>query len=65
MSQHMRCWYLSQGLETRSGHFLPFSRGRISAPFPIENSNPFPNTMSVFPIKKSKKKTMTHVGMIL
>ena len=32
-----------------SGHFLPFSRGRISAPFPSQNSHVFPNTMSVFP----------------
>ena len=32
-----------------TGDFLPYSRGRISAPFPIENSHIFPNTMSVFP----------------
>ena len=37
-----------------SGTFLPISRGRISAQFPIENSHLFSNTMSVFPIKKSK-----------
>ena len=35
-----------------SWHFLPFSRGQISAPFPIENSHP----NLFFPIKKSKKK---------
>ena len=34
-----------------SWHFLPFSRGRISAPFPIQNSHPY----LFFPIKKSKK----------
>ena len=31
------------------GHFLPFSRGRFSVPFPIENSTFFSDTMSVFP----------------
>ena len=31
-----------------SGKYLPFSSGRISGPFPIENSHLFPNTMSVF-----------------
>ena len=41
---------------TCPGHFLPFSRGRISGPFPIENSHLFPDTMLVFPIKISKKK---------
>ena len=33
-----------QGLnknELQSGPFLPISRGRISAPFPIKNSHPF------------------------
>ena len=39
-----------------AGYFLPFSSSQILAPFPIENSHLFPNTMSVFPIKKSKKK---------
>ena len=33
----------------QTGHFLPFSRGRSSAPFPIENSHLFPNIISVFP----------------
>ena len=32
-----------------TGEFLPLSGGRISAPFPIENSHLFPNTMSDFP----------------
>ena len=35
--------------------FLPISRGRISAPFPIENSHLFSKTMSLFPNKKKKK----------
>ena len=39
-----------------AGDLLPFSRGRITAPFPIENSHPFPNSMSIFPIKKSFKR---------
>ena len=30
-----------QPVSILSGHFLPFSRGRISAPFPIENSHWF------------------------
>ena len=40
------------------GGFLPFSRGRISAPFPIENSHLFINTISVFcffQLRKVKK----------
>ena len=32
-----------------SGHFMPFSRGRISAPFPIENSNLFSQYHVLFP----------------
>ena len=36
-----------------AGVFLPFSRGRISAPFPIKNSHLFPFTMFCFPVKKS------------
>ena len=42
----------------RPGHFLPFSRGLISAPFPIENSHLFHQyiCISVFPTEKSKKK---------
>ena len=41
-----------------TGHFLPSSRGRISAPFPIENSHFFPNAMSVFSKKQNKTKTL-------
>ena len=39
------------------GDFLTFSRGRISAPFPIKNSHLFfPIQYLFFRIKKSKKK---------
>ena len=37
-----------------SGDFLPFSRGRISAPFPIENSHLFPIPCLFFSVKKGK-----------
>ena len=43
-----------------SGQFLPFSRGRISAPFPIENCYLFPNTMSVFPQLRKVKNKLFH-----
>ena len=62
-----------------SPDILPISRGRISAPFPIENSHTFfPNTMSDFPNKKRKLfffftffrdhyylwETITHIRMM-
>ena len=34
---------------------LPFSRGWISVHSQLKIATPFPNTMSVFPIKKTKK----------
>ena len=43
-------------VDTQSGDFLPFSRGRILAPFPIENSDLFILTMSVIPNLRKKKK---------
>ena len=40
-----------------SGDFVPFSRGRIPAPFPIKNSHLFPNNMSDFSQLRKKKST--------
>ena len=61
-----------------TGDFLPFSRGRISAPFPIKNSHLFSPIQCLFsPIKKAfffllfleplllMRATMTHIRMIL
>ena len=51
-----------QPVSILSGHFLPFSRGRISAPFPLKIDTLFPNTMSFFsPMKKRKKKKKKNV----
>ena len=46
----------SEKISPCTGAFLPISRGRILAPFPIENSHLFPNTMSVFPKERKVKK---------
>ena len=51
--------------KSTTGDFLPFSRGRIPIPFPIKNSHLFPNTMCIFPIKKSKKKKKKKINKFI
>ena len=54
--------------QASAGHFLPFSRGRILAPFPIKNSHIFSQYHVCFSLFRDHYylwETMTHIRKIL